>query len=98
MIFYKNLNLISCAKNRMLVKKREDLKKLILSLTYIGEIYIAIFVLGRILFILIIIIMSTFVAGSTSAITQLNLVVFVGLPILASMFLIILDTTFEGNI
>jgi flagellar protein FlaJ len=84
--------------NRMLVKKREDLKKLILSLTYIGEIYVALFVVGPILFILIIIIMSTFAVESTSAITQLNLVVFFGLPILASMFLVILDTTLHGDI
>ena len=92
------LTLFNYETNRMLVKKREDLKKLILSLTYLGEIYVAVFVLGPILFILIIIIMSTFVAGSTSSITQLNLVVFVGLPILASMLLVLLDTTLEGDI
>ncbi|MCK5617035.1 type II secretion system F family protein [Candidatus Pacearchaeota archaeon] len=92
------LTLFNYEINKMLVKKREDLKKLILSLTYFGEIYVALFVVGPILFILIIIIMSNFIAGGTASITQLNLVVFVGLPILASMFLIILDTTFEGNI
>jgi flagellar protein FlaJ len=92
------LTLFKYETNRMLVKKREDLKKLILSLTYIGEVYVALFVLGPILFILIIIIMSTFVAGSTSSITQLNLVVFFGLPLLASMPLVVLDTPLEGDI
>ncbi len=83
--------------NKMLTKKREDLKSLILSLTYFGEIYVALFVVGPILFILIIIIMSN-LTGSSSSITQLNLMVFVGLPILASMFLVILDTSIKGDI
>jgi hypothetical protein len=35
--------------------------------------------------------------SGSSSIVQLNLVVFVGMPILASMFMVILDTVLEGD-
>jgi flagellar protein FlaJ len=83
---------------RLFQSKKEKLKSVIRSLTYLGEMYVALMVVGPILFLLMIIILSAFIgSGNTSAI-QLNLVVFIGMPILASMFLVILDTVLEADI
>jgi hypothetical protein len=36
-------------------------------------------------------------SGSTSSAVQLNLIVFFGMPLLAAVFIIILDTVLEGD-
>ncbi len=82
---------------RQLNRKMEDLKGLIRSLGYLGEIYVAVFVVGPTLFILMITILSIFSGASSSSVLQLNLIVFFGVPVIAAAFLIILDTVVEGD-
>jgi flagellar protein FlaJ len=91
------VNLFNYEITRMFNRKREELKSLTQSLTYIGEMYVALMVIGPILFILMIIILSVFLGGGTASTVRLNLIVFFGLPVLASMFLVILDTILEGD-
>jgi archaellum biogenesis protein FlaJ (TadC family) len=91
------VNLFDYEIKRMFNSKKEDLKSLTQSLTYMGEIYVALMVVGPILFILMIIILSVFLGDSQSSIVRLNLIVFFGLPILASMFLVVLDTMLEED-
>jgi archaellum biogenesis protein FlaJ (TadC family) len=91
------VNLFTYEIERMFNRKREGLESLTQSLTYLGEMYVALMVIGPILFILMIIILSVFLGGGSSAPIRLNLIVFFGLPILASMFLVILDTMLEGD-
>ena len=81
---------------RLFQAKRESLKSMMRSLNYLGEMYVALMVVGPILFILMISILSIF-SGSTSSAVQLNLIVFFGMPILAAVFIIILDTVLEGD-
>jgi archaellum biogenesis protein FlaJ (TadC family) len=76
--------------------KREGLKSMMRSMNYLGEMYVALMVVGPILFILMISILSIF-SGSTSSAVQLNLIVFFGMPVLAAVFIIILDTVLEGD-
>ena len=82
---------------RMFQRKREELKSLMQSLTYLGELYVALMVIGPILFILMIVILSIFLGAGSSTPIRLNLIVFFGMPILASMFLVLLDTMLEGD-
>lgn len=82
---------------RLFHRKREELKRLVRSLTFLGETYVAAMVVGPILFILMITILSVFSGAGTSSILQLNLIVFFGIPVLAAAFLIILDTQLEGD-
>lgn len=83
---------------RRFQSKREDLKNLMRSLTYLGEMYVAIMVVGPILFILMITILSIFSGVGSSSALQLNLIVFFGMPVLATVFIIILDTVLEGDV
>ena len=82
---------------RMFQRKREELKSLMQSLTYLGELYVALMVIGPILFILMIVILSIFLGAGSSTPIRLNLIVFFGMPILSSMFLVLLDTMLEGD-
>ena len=80
--------------DRQLQVKREKLKAKINTLVYIGELYVALMVVTPTLFIIIISILS--ILGSNvggSAVTQLNLIVFIGIPILAGVFIVLLDQT-----
>ena len=78
--------------------KKEGLKKLTGNLTYKREIYVTAMVVAPILFILMITILS--VLGSsfgTSSVLQLNLIVFFGIPLMASGIIIVLDTMLGGE-
>ena len=81
--------------DRQLQVKREKLKAKLNTLVYVGEIYVAMMVITPTLFILVIAILSVLggqgIGGS--AILQLNLLVFVGIPILGGIFLVLLDQT-----
>lgn len=80
--------------DRQLQVKREKLKAKINTLVYIGELYVALMVVTPTLFIIVISILS--ILGSNvggSAVTQLNLIVFIGIPILAGVFIVLLDQT-----
>lgn len=80
---------------RQIQVKKETLKAKVNTLVYIGELYVAIMVVTPILFIIIISILS--ILGTTSlggdAVTQLNLMIFLGIPILGFIFILILDQT-----
>jgi archaellum biogenesis protein FlaJ (TadC family) len=81
--------------DRQLQVKREKLKAKINALVYIGEIYVALMVVTPTLFILIISILSILGASALggSAVTQLSLIVFLGIPILGGIFIVLLDQT-----
>jgi len=83
---------------RLLQQKREKLKKIVGTLTYMGEIYVTLVVVGPILMILMLTILS--VLGGRfggSAVPQLNLLVFFGIPVLGAGFAIVLDTVTGGE-
>jgi archaellum biogenesis protein FlaJ (TadC family) len=80
---------------RQMQAKKEKLKSKLNTLVYIGELYVALMVITPTIFILIIAILSV-LNGSTlggSAVLQLNLIVFIGVPIMAAIFTVILDQT-----
>ena len=91
-------NLFKFEVDRQMQRKRDDLKKTLNSLTYLGELYVALLVVAPILFILIITILSILgTSGSNGSVLQLNLITFLGMPLLSTMFIIILDTTMGGE-
>jgi archaeal flagellar protein FlaJ len=80
--------------DRQIQVKREKLKAKINTLVYVGELYVALMVLTPIIFIIIISVMSvlgTSVGGG--AVIQLNVIVFIGLPIMGGVFMVLLDQT-----
>jgi flagellar protein FlaJ len=77
--------------NRLITLKHEDMKKTLNSLTYLGEIYVAMLIVAPILFILMFSLLSVIGGGGSVAIT-LDIIVFFGIPIIAGAFLVILDT------
>jgi len=90
--------LLTYEVDRLLQVQRDNLKKMLGTLTYIGEIYVAILVVAPILFILMITILSVLGSGGFgSSVVQLNLIVFFGIPVLASGLLIVLDTIVRGD-
>lgn len=92
-------NLLQFEVDKELQRKRVRMKEMMATLTYLGEIYVTLLVVTPILFILMLTIVSVigFSSTGTSTITQLNLMVFVGIPVLAIGLLIVLDTIVEGE-
>ena len=91
-------NLFKFEVERQMRVKRENLKKILSTMTYMGELYVALLVVGPILFILIITILSILGGGASSgSVLQLNLITFIGVPILATGFIILLDTSIGGE-
>jgi archaellum biogenesis protein FlaJ (TadC family) len=91
-------NLFKYEVDRLMQRKRDDLKKVLNSLTYLGELYVALLVVAPILFILIVTILSILgTSASSGSVLQLNLITFLGMPLLSTMFIIILDTTMGGE-
>lgn len=86
-------NLLSYEVEGLIQMKRENLTRRLGTLTYLGELYVMLIVVGPILFIVMITILSLLGGGSVSnsALTQLNLIVFIGIPVLATGFILILD-------
>ncbi len=86
-------NLLTFETNRLLHTKREQLKKTLGTLIALGEIYIAAMVMGPIVFIVMLTILSIMgnVTFGLSPAEQLNLLVFFGLPIISTVFIIILN-------
>lgn len=79
---------------RLLNVKREQLKKTLNALIALAEIYVTAVVLAPITFIVMITILSIMgnVAFGVSPATQLNLIVFVGLPMISLVFILILNS------
>jgi flagellar protein FlaJ len=79
--------------NRLLTLKREQLKKTLSALIALSELYVTAMVMAPITFIIMLTILS--VLGTTqfglSPATQLNLIVFLGIPVICIMFIVLLD-------
>ena len=88
-------NLLVFEVERQVQSKKEKLKAKLNTLVYIGEIYVAMMVIMPTVFILIISILSILGANTLggSAVVQMNLIVFIGIPILGAVFTILLDQT-----
>ena len=90
--------LLTYEVERQIQLKEEGLKKLTGNLTYMGEIYVTAMVVAPILFILMITILSVInTSFGTSSVLQLNLIVFFGIPLMASAIIIVLDTMLGGD-
>lgn len=86
--------LLTFETERLLSGKREQLKKTLNTLVGLGEVYIAGVVMGPATFIIMITILSVMgnVAFGISPIIQLDLLVFLGIPMMCSVFIIILNS------
>jgi flagellar protein FlaJ len=75
-------------------KKKENTEKMINSLTFLSEIYVAVMVVSPVMFIIMFTLLSALSinAGGFASVTILNWIVFIGLPILGAGFIIVLDT------
>lgn len=91
-------SLLTYEVQRLIQRKREKLKRMIGTLTYMGEIYVAAVVVGPIIFMLMLTILSV-LGGQLggSSVLQLNLLVFFGIPVMGAGFTIILDTVIGGE-
>ena len=86
--------LLTFETERLLGMKREQLKKTLNTLLGLGEVYIAGVVMGPVTFIIMITILSVMgsVAFGMSPIMQLNLLVFLGIPMICLVFIVILNS------
>jgi flagellar protein FlaJ len=85
--------LLTFETERLMSKKREDMKKTLNTLLGLGEVYIAGVVMGPVTFIIMITILSVMgnVAFGMSPILQLNLIVFLGIPAICMVFIVMLN-------
>lgn len=86
-------SLLEFETERLLHAKREQLKRMLGTLTVLGEIYISAMVMGPIVFIVMLTILSVMgnVTFGLSPPEQLNLIVFFGLPVISAIFIVILN-------
>jgi flagellar protein FlaJ len=79
--------------NRLLHAKREQLKRTLGSLTYLAEIYVTAVVVSPIVVIIMLTILSILgtAAFGLPPVVQMNLLVFLGIPMIATVFVIVLD-------
>ena len=86
--------LLTFETERLLGMKREQLKKTLNTLLGLGEVYIAGVVMGPVTFIIMVTILSVMgsVAFGMSPIMQLNLLVFMGIPMICLVFIVILNS------
>jgi flagellar protein FlaJ len=87
-------SLLTFETERLLHTKREQLKKTLNALLGLGEVYIAGVVMGPVTFIIMITILSVMgtVTFGISPIMQLNLLVFLGIPMICTIFILILNS------
>lgn len=87
-------SLLTFETERLLHAKREQLKKILNTLLGLGEVYIAGVVMGPITFIVMITILSIMgnVAFGISPVMQLNLIVFLGIPMISLAFIVVLNS------
>jgi flagellar protein FlaJ len=86
--------LLTFETQRLLHAKREQLKKTLNALMAFGEIYITGVVIGPVVFIVMITILSVMgnVAMGMSPVTQLNLLVFFGIPMISTVSILMLNS------
>jgi|GEM_PF-857467 Flp pilus assembly protein TadB len=91
--------LITFESSRLLSQKKEKLKKSVSSLAITAELYVTLVVVGPIIFIVMLTIF-LFLPSSSSGIGQslpdptlmINVIIFMGIPVLSVIFLLILDS------
>jgi len=86
-------DLVMFESARLLQEKRDKLRKTIGSLAVMAELYITIVVVGPIIFIVMMAIFGLLPAGGLpDPISIINLIVFIGIPVLSVMFILLLDS------
>jgi archaeal flagellar protein FlaJ len=85
--------LLAFETNNLLALKREQLKKRLSGMVALAELYITAMVMAPVTFIIMITLLSVLGNSSMalSPITQLNLIVFFGIPAICVVFIVILD-------
>ncbi|MEM1546747.1 MAG: type II secretion system F family protein [Candidatus Methanomethylicia archaeon] len=82
---------------KLIAKKRDQLRRVIDNLTYLAEMYIALVVVGPIILIIILIIISMLGGFLIDPAVTLLILTFIGIPFIGIVFLIIIDA-FLGSI
>ena len=86
-------DLVMFESSRLLQEKRDKLRKTIGSLAVMAELYITLVVVGPIIFIVMMAIFGILPAGGLpNPISIINLLVFIGIPVLSVMFVLLLDS------
>jgi len=86
-------DLVMFESARLLQEKRDKLRKTIGSLAVMAELYITVVVVGPIIFIVMMAIFGLLPAGGLpNPISIINLIVFIGVPVLSVMFVLLLDS------
>lgn len=87
-------DLVMFESSRLLQDKSDNLRRSIASLSVMAELYITLVVVGPIIFIVMLAIFGLLPVGSSvpSPILLINLIVFIGIPILSVVFILLLDS------
>jgi flagellar protein FlaJ len=87
-------SLLAFETKNLLALKREQLKKRLAGMVAMAELYITAMVMAPVTFIIMITLLSVLgnSSMSLSPITQLNLIVFFGIPVICTIFIVILDS------
>jgi archaellum biogenesis protein FlaJ (TadC family) len=88
------IELIEFESKRLLQQKRDELRRVVHNLSAFSEVYIALVVVGPIIFIILISILSLLTTqgiGIPSTVLM-NLIVFIGVPVMSVFFLVMLDS------
>jgi flagellar protein FlaJ len=86
-------DLVMFESQRLLQEKKEKLRKTIGSLAVMAELYITLVVVGPIIFIVMLAIFGLLPSGGLpSPVSIINLIVFIGIPVLSIMFILLLDS------
>jgi archaeal flagellar protein FlaJ len=86
-------DLVMFESSRLLQEKRDKLRKTTGSLAVMAELYITVVVVGPIIFIVMMAIFGLLPAGGLpNPISIINLLVFIGVPVLSVMFVLLLDS------
>ena len=86
-------DLVMFESSRLLQEKRDKLRKTIGTLAVMAELYITLVVVGPIIFIVMMAIFGILPAGGLpDPISVINLIVFIGIPVLSIMFVLLLDS------
>lgn len=87
-------DLVMFESARLLQEKRDKLRKTIGSLAVMAELYITVVVVGPIIFIVMFAIFSVLPGGKheINPVSFINLIVFIGVPVLSVMFVLLLDS------
>jgi flagellar protein FlaJ len=87
-------SLLAFETNNLLALKREQLKKRLAGLVALAELYVTAMVMAPVTFIIMITLLSVLgnSSMSLSPVSQLNLIVFFGIPVICIIFILILDS------